>query len=106
MLDLEELGENPCQGGTNINLVHWTGTKFRLSFSHQKDPSDHHLISSPCSEKATNPYQWRIFGVMGGKEISVWDTYSKNQSWSKKIDKEETLFGIKWDHAEIKSGIE
>jgi len=57
MLDLEKLGENPSQGGTNISLVHWTGTKFRLSFSHQKDPSDHHLISSPLSEKATSPYQ-------------------------------------------------
>lgn len=55
MLDLVELGENPSQGGIKINFVHWTGTKFRLSFSHHTDPNDHRLIINPCSEKATNP---------------------------------------------------
>jgi hypothetical protein len=55
MLDLEELGENPSHGGTKINLVHCTGTKFRLNFSHHTDPNDHHLIINPCSEKAINP---------------------------------------------------
>lgn len=55
MLDLVELGEKPSHGGTNISLLHWTGTRFRLSFSHHTDPRDHHLINKPVSEKATNP---------------------------------------------------
>jgi hypothetical protein len=66
MLERDELGENPSQGGTNISFVHWTGTKFRLSFSHQTDPSDHHLIMSPCSEKATSPCREDCLKVQDG----------------------------------------
>lgn len=55
ILALEELGEKPSHGGTNISLVHWMGIKLRLNFSHHADPNDHHLIIKPCSEKATSP---------------------------------------------------
>lgn len=54
MLEREELGENPS-GGTKMSLVHWTGTRLLLSFSHQAVPRDHHLIINPFSEKATSP---------------------------------------------------
>lgn len=59
MLALEELGEKPSHGGTNISFVHWRGIKLRLSLSHQPVPSDHHLIIKPCSEKATSPCRWK-----------------------------------------------
>lgn len=55
MLEREELGENPS-GGTNMSLVHWTGTRLLLSFSHHAVPRDHHLIINPLEENATNPW--------------------------------------------------
>lgn len=57
----EELEENPSHGCMNISFVHWTGVRLRLSFSHQTDPSDHHLIIKPFSENATNPYNSKRF---------------------------------------------
>lgn len=69
MLDLVELGENPSQGGTKISLVHWTGTRFRLSFSHHPDPSDHHLIINPCSEKASKPYNFNVMSQILNRNI-------------------------------------
>jgi hypothetical protein len=55
MLELEDLGEKPAQGGTNTSFVHWIGTRVLLSRSHQAAPSDHHRMVRPCCENATSP---------------------------------------------------